>query len=158
MRWPTDSRCRRDDTGRDDTGRDDTGSDDTGSDDTGSAIAEFAMVSVLLMFLLFAVLQVAAVLYVRAIVSAAASDGARYAANAGVDAVAGGPRATSLISKAIGPRTAARISCDGSQVPDAVSGLQTAKVVCSGQITSIFLPLGALVTVSATGQSLKEQP
>ena len=61
--------------------------------DRGAAIAEFVMISVLLIFLLFAVLQVAILLYVRTIVAASAADGARYAASSNVRLLST-PRAT----------------------------------------------------------------
>jgi Flp pilus assembly protein TadG len=52
------------------------------ADDVGSAVAEFVMVSVLVIGLFAGVLQVGLVLYVRNTLVAAAADGARYAANA----------------------------------------------------------------------------
>jgi Flp pilus assembly protein TadG len=72
------------------------------SGDDGSSIAEFAMISILLVFLLFAVLQVAALFYVRSVAAAAASDGARYAANADIDPSAGGSRASAAIGQGLG--------------------------------------------------------
>ncbi len=116
------------------------------------------MMSVLLVFLLFAVLQVAAVFYVRSIVSSAAADGARYGANAGVDPADGGPRASTLIERAMSAGMARQIPCVGAQTVDVASGLLTSAVACRGKIKSIFFPIGAFVTIDATGQSLKEQP
>jgi Flp pilus assembly protein TadG len=52
------------------------------AEDAGSAVAEFVMVSVLVIGLFAGVLQVGLVLYVRNTLVAAAADGARYAANA----------------------------------------------------------------------------
>jgi hypothetical protein len=127
------------------------------SDDRGSSIAEFAMISVLLVFLLFAVLQVAAYFYVKSIAAASAADGARYGANAGLDPGVGGPRASLLIGQALSPTMAQRLPCAGEQATDAASGLVTARVRCRGQITSIFLPIGAFVTIDVSGQSLKER-
>ena len=51
-------------------------------EDAGSAVAEFVMVSVLLIGLFAGILQVGLVLFVRNTLVAAAADGARYAANA----------------------------------------------------------------------------
>ena len=73
--------------------------------DGGAAVIEFVMMSVLLVFLLFAVLQVAVYFYARNIVAASAADAARYAANAGVDPASGGPRADALIRTATGRAT-----------------------------------------------------
>jgi hypothetical protein len=128
------------------------------SDDRGSSIAEFAMVSVLLVFLLFAVLQVAAYFYVKSVAAASAADGARYGANAGLDPEVGGPRASLLIGQALSPSMAQRLPCIGEQATDGASGLVTARVQCRGQIASIFFPIGAFVTIDVSGQSLKERP
>jgi len=68
--------------------------------DRGAAVVEFVMIAVLLMFLLFAVLQVATLLLRpkhRAIQRRA---GARYAANKGVDPRDGGDHATALVRQA----------------------------------------------------------
>lgn len=116
------------------------------------------MISVLLVFLLFAVLQVAAVFYVRSVVAAAAADGARYAANASVDPAAGGPRASTLIGRGLGTGMARRLPCTGGQVIDPASGLVTAEVRCQGRIRSVFVPIGALVNIDVSGQSLKDAP
>ncbi|HEX8082567.1 MAG TPA: TadE/TadG family type IV pilus assembly protein [Jatrophihabitans sp.] len=127
-------------------------------DDRGSAVVEFCLMSVLLVMLLFAVLQVAAVFYVRSVASAAAADGARYAANAGVPAQAGAERAASLLAQALSPGMARRLPCAGGLVAEDGSGLVTAEVRCRGTIRSVFLPIGALVTVDVSGQSLKDDP
>jgi hypothetical protein len=127
-------------------------------DDRGSSIAEFALISVLLVFLLFAVLQVAAYFYVKSVAAASAADGARYGANAGLDPEVGGPRASVLIGQALSPSMAQRLPCTGEQAIDAASGLVTAKVRCRGQIASIFFFIGAFVTIDVSGQSLKERP
>jgi Flp pilus assembly protein TadG len=128
------------------------------SDDRGSAVAEFVMISVLLVFLLFGVLQVAAILYVRSVVVSAASDGARYGANAGIDPVAGGPRASSLIATSLSAAVARDIPCQGARVIDPGTGLATAKVDCRGEVRSILLPIGKLVSIEVTGESLAERP
>jgi Flp pilus assembly protein TadG len=114
--------------------------------------------SVLLVMLLFAVLQVATLFYVRSVAASAAADGARYAANAGVSAQAGGERATTLLSQALGARMARRLPCSGALVAEAGSGLTTAEVRCRGTIKSAFVPIGSLVTVDVSGQSLKDDP
>jgi hypothetical protein len=129
----------------------------SGPSDRGSAVVEFVMVTVLLALLLFGVLQVAALFYVRSVVASAASDGARYAANAGVEPSAGGPRATELIARGLTDQLAKGFSCLGEQQRDAETGTAIARVRCEGRIRSVFLPLGALITVSASGQSFRER-
>jgi len=127
-------------------------------DDRGSAVVEFVLISVLLLMLLFAVLQVAALFYVRSVASAAAADGARYAANADVPPDEGARRANELIGHGLGPAMSARLPCTGQLVPDPASNLQIAQVHCQGRIRSLLLPLGAFVRVQVTGQSLKDRP
>lgn len=126
--------------------------------DRGSAVVEFCLMSVLLVMLLFAVMQVAALFYVRSVAAAAAADGARYAANAGVPPQAGGERATALLARALSPAMARAVPCSGDLVAEPGSGLATAEVRCRGTIRSVFLPLGALVRVDVSGQSLKDDP
>jgi Flp pilus assembly protein TadG len=124
--------------------------------DRGSAIVEFALISILLVFLLFAVVQVGLVFYVRSVVAASASDGARYGAGAGVAASAGGERAAALIATGLPGASARGIGCVGGTSVDGASGLQIVRVSCRGRLRSVFLPIGALVTISAGAQSLKE--
>ena len=53
------------------------------------------MVSILVVALVLAVIQVAVFLHARNVIAASAAEGARYQANAGVAAGAGGPKAES---------------------------------------------------------------
>jgi Flp pilus assembly protein TadG len=99
-------------------------------DDRGASVVEFVMMSVLLVFLLFGVLQVGLYVYARNIVAAAAADGARYGANQGADVTAGAARATDLISTGLNRDDANRIPCAGTTRTDASSGLQVATVHC----------------------------
>ncbi|HJQ02052.1 MAG TPA: TadE/TadG family type IV pilus assembly protein [Jatrophihabitans sp.] len=127
-------------------------------EDRGSSVIEFSMISVLLVLLLFAVLQVAALFYVRSVTAAAAADGARYAANADVDPAAGGPRASMLIAHGIGSRMSDQLPCQGQTVSDPGSQLLAAEVHCQGRIRSLLLPIGAFVRVDVTARSLKDPP
>jgi Flp pilus assembly protein TadG len=125
--------------------------------DRGSAVAEFAMISLLLVILLFAVLQVAGVFFVKSIVASAAADGARHAASDSADSSVGGARATQLIADALSPDLASGIPCEGRTTVDLATGLATATVTCRGEIRSVFLPIGTFVTIDVTGQSLRER-
>jgi hypothetical protein len=116
------------------------------------------MMSVLLIFLLFAVLQVAVLFYARNIVLASAADGARYAASSNVDARDGGTRATTEIDRGLTTTVGRDIPCTGSLGVDGASGLQTTVVHCTGTIKSIFLPIGAFVHIDVTARSLTEAP
>jgi len=128
------------------------------AEDRGSAVVEFSLISVLLVFLLFGVLQVAGLLYVRSVASAAAADGARYAANADVGPAQGARRASDLIGRGLGGGMAARLPCTGELVADPQSRLAVSRVRCAGRIRSLLIPLGAFVRVRVTGQSLKDRP
>ncbi|MEO7261763.1 MAG: TadE/TadG family type IV pilus assembly protein [Jatrophihabitantaceae bacterium] len=128
------------------------------AEDRGSAVVEFCLMSVLLVMLLFAVVQVAALFYIRSVAASAAADGARYAANAGVPPQAGAERATALLAQALSPGMARRLPCAADLVAEAGSGLVTAEVRCRGTIRSVFLPIGGLVRVEVSGQSLKDDP
>ncbi len=127
-----------------------------GAGDRGAAVVDFVLIAVLLVFLLFAVLQVAVYFYARNIVAASTADAARYAANAGVDPSQGGPRALELIGKGLGSGQAARFSCRGSTAIDAASGLAVATVHCRGRLKLVFLPLGVPLRIDVTSSSLKE--
>ena len=124
--------------------------------DRGAAVAEFAMVSVLLIFLLFSVLQVAVFFYVRNIVAASAADGARFAAAAGVDYADGGLRATDLIGHGLAHGVARDVPCVGRPGEDPTSGVPLVVVRCAGHIQSVFLPIGSLLRIDITSSALKE--
>ena len=125
--------------------------------DRGAAVVEFSLITVLLLMLLFAVLQVAALYYVRSVAGAAAADGARYAANADLRPADGARRASEQINHGLGSAMAGRLPCTGELVPDP-SGLQIARVSCQGRIRSLLLPLGAFVQIRVSGQSFKDRP
>jgi Flp pilus assembly protein TadG len=123
--------------------------------DDGAAVVEFVLISVLLIFLLFAVLQVAVFCYARNIVSASAADAARYAAAAGVPASAGKQRAEELIAQGLGGGDA--ITCTSTAAIDPGSRLPVTQVRCRGHIRAIFAPIDIPLTVDVTTSALKEQ-
>jgi Flp pilus assembly protein TadG len=122
----------------------------------GAAVAEFLMIAVLLVFLLFAVLQVAIYFYVRNVVAASATDGARYAASQGISYGAGGARASSLVRRGLTGGIARDVPCTGSGGVDAATGLPVAMVRCSGRVRSVFLPIGAFLSINVISRALKE--
>lgn len=71
------------------------------TDDTGSAVAEFVMVSTLLIVLGLSIIQLALVLHVRNTLTDAASHGARYGALANRSAHDGAERARTLITQSL---------------------------------------------------------
>jgi Flp pilus assembly protein TadG len=124
--------------------------------DDGAAVVDFAMISVLLVFLLMAVLQVAVYFYARTVVAASAAEAARYAAAKGIDPTAGGARAHRLLSKGLDGNDAAAIRCTSRAASDAASGLPTATVRCRGRIRLLFLPVGVPLTIDVSSTVLKE--
>lgn len=125
-------------------------------DDRGASVVDFVLISVLLVFLLFGVLQVAMYVYARNIVSAAAADAARYAAARGVDPAAGGGRAGQLIRQGLGAGAAARIPCAGAPAVDAASGLAVTTVHCRGRVPITFLPLQIPLWIDVRSAALTE--
>ncbi len=123
--------------------------------DDGSAVVEFALVSILLVMLLLGVLQVGVYLHIRNVVSASAAEGARYAANADIDLSAGGPRATDIISRSLGPTTAARVPCAASPLAGA-GGTTLVAVRCQGALPVFFAPLGKVLPLDVTARALEE--
>ena len=126
--------------------------------DAGAAAVDFALISVLLVMLLMAVLQVAVYFYVRTVVASATADAARYAAASGMPASAGAARATQLVGQGLDDNDAAGIRCTGSRGRDADSGLPVTIVRCSGRVRLLFLPLGLPLTVGTTSSVLTEDP
>lgn len=129
-----------------------------GGGDCGTAVVEFVMITILLVFLLFAVIQIAAVFYVRNVVAASAADGARYAAVAGAQPQDGSARASGLIATGLSGRLGAQVPCTSAAQQDALSGLAVVEVQCSGRIRSILLPFAALARIHVAAHSLKEAP
>ena len=72
----------------------------------GSAVVDFVLVSLLVLGLLLAVLQVAVYVHLRNVVTASAQEGARYAANADVDSSSGAARNVNLVAQATTGRAA----------------------------------------------------
>jgi hypothetical protein len=117
-------------------------------------VVEFVLVSVLLVLLLLAVAQVAVYLHIRAVVTASAAEGARYAANADVAPDAGAARAEDLLGRGMGTGAARRIRCAAGG-PDA-DGLVAVR--CGGALPVFFVPLGGVLPVDVTGHALEEGP
>lgn len=125
-------------------------------DDRGAAAVDFVLISVLLVLLLFGVLQVAVYFYARTVVSSAAADAARYAANAGVDPQAGTERARLLIADGLNASDAASVPCTSGPSTDAATGLATVTVHCTGRIGLLLLPLHMPLRIDVQASALKE--
>jgi hypothetical protein len=70
----------------------------------GAAVVEFTLVSVVLVGLFLAVLQLGLVLHIRNTLVACAAEGARHAANADRDLADGAARTTALLAESLSPR------------------------------------------------------
>ena len=126
-----------------------------GGGERGSAFVDFVMVSILIVTLLLAVLQVAVYVHVRTVVTASAQEGARYAANADVDSTVGAARAVEVVARATSVQTAEGLSCTSGEEVDA-SGLTLVVVRCSGSVPAVLASLGNLLPLEVTGRAVKE--
>ena len=113
------------------------------------------MVSILIVMLLLAVLQVAVYVHVRNVVTASAQDGARYAANADVDSAIGAARTVEVVAHATSRQTAEGLACTAGEVADP-SGLTVVVVRCSGSVPALLASLGNLLPLEVTGRAVKE--
>ena len=93
-------------------------------DEGGSAVAEFTMVSALLVVLVLSVLQLALALHVRATLADAAAEGARLASLVGSDAEAGVARARDLITASVGASFAGDVTAGTATV----AGIETIEI------------------------------
>ncbi len=121
----------------------------------GSAVVDFVLVSVLIVGLLLAVLQVAVYVHVRNVVTASAQEGARYAANADVPSNVGAARTVEIVAGATSVQTAEGLACTSGEEVDG-SGLTLVVVRCEGAVPSMLPALGNLLPLSVTGRSVKE--
>ncbi len=121
----------------------------------GSAVVDFVLVSLLIVALLLAVLQVAVYAHVRNVVTASAQEGARFAANADVDSSLGAARTVEVVARATTERTAEGLACTSGEEVDP-TGLTLVVVECSGSVPSLISALGDLLPLEATGRAVKE--
>ena len=127
----------------------------TNDDERGSAVVDFVMVSVLIVMLLLAVLQVAVYVHVRNVGTASAQEGARYAANADVASSSGAARTVEAVARATSDQTAQGLACTSAEEVDR-SGLTLVVVRCSGSVPALLASLGNLLPLEVTGRAVKE--
>ena len=122
-------------------------------DDRGSAVVDFTLVSVLVVALFLVVMQVGVVLHARTVLTAAAAEGARYAANADRDPGDGADRTRELLDEGFsGARVAEMQVTAGTTTTD---GLETVEVVVRAPLPIVFLPVGPL-RLTVRGHALEE--
>jgi Flp pilus assembly protein TadG len=125
------------------------------STERGSAVVEFVLVSVLVVVLLLAVLQVAVYVHVRNVVTASAQQGARFAANADVDPALGAARTVEVVARATSAQTAAGLTCTSTEEADP-TGLTLVVVTCTGSVPALLADLGNLLPLEVTGRAVRE--
>lgn len=125
----------------------------SGRVDEGSAVAEFAMVLVLLLMLFLALVSLALWIYARTLLTAAAAQAARYAANADVPDAAASVRAAEIMRGSIAGQTAASVHCE------AITDGPLVGVTCTMEAPGI-IPLlsGVLPDITVTGHAAAENP
>ncbi|MEO9137663.1 MAG: TadE/TadG family type IV pilus assembly protein [Jatrophihabitans sp.] len=124
--------------------------------DDGAAVIDFVMMSILLILLLFAVLQVAVYFYARNVAASSTADAARYAAAEGIEPGEGAQRAEQLIRQGLADADAAMIHCTGRAGQDVRSGLPVTTVRCAGRIRLLFSPLKMPLRIVVTSSVLDE--
>jgi Flp pilus assembly protein TadG len=121
----------------------------------GAAVVEFVLVTVPLLFLVLAVLQVAVYLHLRNVVVASAAEGARYGANADRATADGGPFAEQVLARGVSRRTASAIRCAAAEQSGA-GGTVLVAVRCRGVVPALLAAVGDLLPVDVTARAIKE--
>ncbi|HEX6247305.1 MAG TPA: TadE/TadG family type IV pilus assembly protein [Nocardioidaceae bacterium] len=119
--------------------------------DRGSAVVDFVLVLVVLLPLFLGILQVALVLHVRNTLTAAASEGARYAATVDRPPEAGVDRARAQIAGALADRFAE----DVSAVQTVRGGVTMVRVDVAAEVPPLGL-WGPGVRLAVSGHAIEE--
>jgi Flp pilus assembly protein TadG len=119
----------------------------------GAAVVDFVLVLVLLVPLFLGVLQVALVLFVRNTVTAAASEGARYAATLDRDPADGAARTRSQINGAL----AGRYAQDVTAREVTIDGAPAVEVTVHVVIPALGLG-GPGISLDVSGHAIEERP
>jgi hypothetical protein len=122
--------------------------------DRGDATVEFALVSVLVVFLFLLVMQLAFVLHTRNVLVAAAQEGARYGANADRGPRDAERRALDVVGDALSPAVAARMDRPRAGLVE-VDGAVVMEVTLAGPMPLVFLPAGPM-RLTVRGHALEE--
>jgi Flp pilus assembly protein TadG len=119
----------------------------------GAAVVDFVLILVLLVPVFLGVLQVGLVLYVRNTVSAAASEGARYAATLDREPADGAGRTRNQMDGVLAARYARHVSARRVMIDGAPGVEVTVHVV----VPALGLG-GPAVSFDVTGHAIEEQP
>jgi len=118
-------------------------------------MVELVLVTVPLLFLLLAVLQVAVYLHLRNVVVASAAEGARYGAAADRSTRDGGPLAEQVLAQGVSAPTAEGIRCAAAEEAGE-GGVVLVVVHCRGAVPALVSVLGRVLPVDAAARALKE--
>ena len=121
--------------------------------DGGVAVVEFVLVTVVLVTLFLAILQLGLALHVRNTLIASAAEGARYAANADRDAADGAEHARALIGAALSDRFARDVSAGYEYVGD----VPTVYVRVRAELPVVGL-VGVARGIDVRGHAFEEGP
>ena len=119
----------------------------------GSAIAEFVMVTALLLVVALAVFQLGLALYVRNTLISAASEGARYGARADASPGDGVARTSALIGSSLSPSFAEDVSAAARVGP---SGVRIVEVTVTAPLP-VLGPIGPSGALTVTGRAFSEE-
>ncbi|HET7385230.1 MAG TPA: TadE/TadG family type IV pilus assembly protein [Nocardioidaceae bacterium] len=122
-----------------------------GGPERGAAVVDFVLVLVVLVPLFLGILQVALVLFVRNTLTAAASEGARYAATVDRPLSAGVEETRRQISGALAARFASQISAE----PETVRGAPGVRVEVVAEVPPLGL-WGPAVRLEVNGHAVEE--
>lgn len=117
----------------------------------GSAVVDFVLVLVVLVPLFLGILQLALVLHVRNTLTAAASEGARYAATADRSPADGAARTREQIRGVLAERFAGEVSSG----PTVIDGAAAVEVVVRAEVPALGL-WGPAVSLEVTGHAIEE--
>jgi Flp pilus assembly protein TadG len=119
--------------------------------DRGAAVVDFVLVLVVLVPLFLGILQVALVLHVRNTLTAAASEGARYAATVDRPVDMGAARTREQISGALAARFARRVVSR----PASVHGAPGVEVDVTADVPPLGI-WGPAVRITVSGHAVEE--
>ena len=117
----------------------------------GSAIADFALVSVVLVPLFFGVLQLALIWHVKTTLTSAASEGARYGATYNRTILDGESRTRTVIDDTFGGGFADTVSAGETSV----AGQPCVEVRVTADVPTLGF-WGPRISVAVTGHAVKE--
>jgi len=119
--------------------------------DDGSAVVEFVLVSIIVVVLLLAVMQLAMALHIRNTLISAAGEGARFAAAADRTPAEGAIHTEQLIRQSLPDSYAENVTARYA----AVSGVQTVEVEVVADLP-VFGWVGLGDTLRVTGHAMEE--